>query len=466
MPTNLGRINALITSRNRRDAQIVKSQQTSATPESAVEKTRGGPIIRPVNPEETVRVPHSTRGTVVAPPKARGPAPSEAVAAPPAAEPKPGVSKAATGASRKQRDFMPMFWNGMGLSAWLRLLAKNRFRLGWQWWYMLPMVTLYATFHSLLRGYQWLVAGYWRVGKTLDSSPLFIVGHWRSGTTLLHELLVLDSRHTFPTTYECFAPQHFLISEPFGTRLFKFLVPARRPMDNMAAGWDRPQEDEFALCNMGLPSPYLTVAFPNEAPQDPEYLTLKDVPPAELRRWKQVFSRYLLEINARTPKRIVLKSPPHTARIKVLLEMFPNAKFVHIVRDPFVIFPSTVHLWKRLYASQAMQRPNFEGLEEYVFDTLVRMYDSFEADRHLIPPENFCQVRYEDLVADPMGKMRDVYQALDLGGFADVRPAIENYLGQTRNYETNKYAAMPPELRAEIARRWQKYARTYGYPTE
>ena len=38
-------------------------------------------------------------------------------------------------------------------------------------------------------------------------------------------------------------------------------------MDNMAAGWDHPQEDEFALCNMGVPSPYLTIIFPNRPPQ-------------------------------------------------------------------------------------------------------------------------------------------------------------------------------------------------------
>ena len=49
-------------------------------------------------------------------------------------------------------------------------------------------------------------------------------------------------------------------------------------MDNMLAGWDRPQEDEFALCNMGVPSPYLTFVFPNHPPQYPEYLDLEGVP--------------------------------------------------------------------------------------------------------------------------------------------------------------------------------------------
>ena len=243
-----------------------------------------------------------------------------------------------------------MFWDGMNFSAWVRLVRKNRFRLAWQKWYMLPMVTAFSLFHSAYRAWQWVVVG-WRIKKSIDYPPLFILGHWRSGTTLLHELLVLDPRHTYPTTYECFAPSHFVITEWTATRLLGFLLPSRRPMDNMAAGWHRPQEDEFALCNLGLPSPYLTIAFPNEPPQDQEYWTLAHVPPGALERWKKVFLRFLQEINyrSRAPKRIVLKSPPHTGRVKVLLEMFPDAKFVHIVRDPMVIFPSTVHLWKTLY---------------------------------------------------------------------------------------------------------------------
>ena len=102
------------------------------------------------------------------------------------------------------------------------------------------------------------------------------------GTTLLHELLVLDPRHTFPDTYACFAPNHFLVSGWWMKPCLKFLLPAQRPMDNMAAGWDHPQEDEFALCNMGVPSPYLTIVFPNRPPQYQEYLDLRGVPAAAL----------------------------------------------------------------------------------------------------------------------------------------------------------------------------------------
>ena len=192
--------------------------------------------------------------------------------------------------------------------------------------------------------------------------------------------MVLDARYTFPTTYQCLAPNHFLISDWLITR-FKFLLPSKRPMDNMITGWDRPQEDEFALCNMGLPSPYLTMAFPNEPEQFPEYFTLDGLPPEEVARWKAGLEWFLKRVTLRNPNRIILKSPPHTGRIKTLLEVFPNARFVHIVRDPYALYGSTIKLWKTLYKFQGLQEPNHAGLEEYVFRCFERMYAALERDR-------------------------------------------------------------------------------------
>jgi hypothetical protein len=236
-------------------------------------------------------------------------------------------------------------------------------------------------------------------------------------------------------------------------------------MDNMVAGWDRPQEDEFALCNMGLPSPYLTLTFPNRPLQNEEYLDLEGVPPEQLQRWKRGLEWFLKCLTVRSPRRIVLKSPLHTCRIKTLLELFPRAKFVHIVRDPFVLFPSTVNLWKRLSTDEGLQVPRFEGLEEVVFKGLARMYDAFRRDRELIRPGNLCEVRYEDLVKDPVGSMRRIYEELDLGGFDALLPALETFAAGHKDYRTNRYQ-ISPDTRAGIARRWHWYIDAYGYAPE
>ena len=364
----------------------------------------------------------------------------------------------------KDRPWIPRFWDGMNLTAIWRVLSRNRFRIHPICWGMALIISGLAVMNSALWLIQSLIFGRRIAKQEVSNQPVFIIGHWRSGTTLLHELLVLDRRHTFPNTYACFAPNHYLLTRRVFPPLLNFLMPARRPMDNMAAGWDRPQEDEFALCNMGLPSPYLTLAFPNEPPQDPEYLDMQGLAPEAVSRWKEGLRWFLKCLTVVDPRRIVLKSPPHTARIKTLLEAFPDARFVHIVRDPFVLFPSTVNLWKRLSSDQGMQVSK-NGFEEYVYTTLVRMYEAFEREKPLIPPSRFCEVRYEDLTADMIGQMRRIYEELDLGGFDQVLPALEEFVASQSDYKKNRYQ-ISPETRAEIARRWEPYFKQYGYGVE
>ncbi len=339
------------------------------------------------------------------------------------------------------------FWHGMRLGAWAGLLARNRFRVSITRWPLASTITLATLMNSALRPLQEILLRRHLERMQIKDAPIFIVGHWRSGTTLLHELLVLDARYTFPTTYECLCPNHFLISSSFLTKV-KFLLPRKRPMDNMVTGWDRPQEDEFALCNMGLPSPYLTMAFPNEPPQDQDYLTLDGLGAEEVDRWKSGLAWFLKRVTFRDPKRIILKSPPHTGRIKTLLEVFPDARFVHIVRDPYPLFGSTVKLWKTLYKFEALQEPRHRGLEEYVFSSFERMYQAFERDRRLIDPARFFEVRFEDLVSDPIGRMRALYEHLDLGEFETAQPKLEEYFQDRSDYRTGSYQ-ISEELRQD-----------------
>ncbi|MEN6557459.1 MAG: sulfotransferase [Thermoguttaceae bacterium] len=362
----------------------------------------------------------------------------------------------------KDRFWIPRFWDGIGVIGWFSLLWRNRVAVAPS---RIAMALIIAAL-SFLNSFLWLVQFFVyrrKIDRTrIDYDPIFVIGHWRSGTTLLHELLVRDPRHTYPDTYDCFAPNHFLVSGWWMKPWLQVLLPTQRPIDNMPAGWSHPQEDEFALCNMGLPSPYLTAVFSNRPPQYQEYLDFRGVSPTALNRWKGQFLWFLKCLTLRDPKRIVLKSPPHTARIRVLLEMFPRAKFVHIVRDPQVLFPSTVNLWRRLYRDQGLQVPKCEGLDEQVFQTLTRMYEAFDRDRPLLGKGQFCEVRYEQLVANPLEEMRRVYQELELGDFEAARPGVEAYFTGQKNYRTNRYE-ITPEIKAEIGRRWKKYAQQYGY---
>jgi hypothetical protein len=358
---------------------------------------------------------------------------------------------------------MPRIWEGCDFFGWMRLLVRNRFAVGPRQLYIAIIVTFVSLCHTFARWLQQGLLGSRPDHTPIRHEPLFIIGHWRTGTTLLHELLILDRRHTYPSTFHCLVPNHFLLSEWWMKRAFWFLMPSRRPMDNMAAGWERPQEDEFALCLLGQPSPYLTIAFPNRPPQDQDAFDLERLPKREQRGWKDAFVRFLRQLTWRDPRRLILKSPTHSCRIKTLLELFPDARFVHIVRDPYVVFPSTVNLWKALYETHGLQTPTFQGLEEHVFFTFTHLYRKLEEGKRLVRRGRFCEMRYEDLIADPEGQMRRLYEELELGGFEEVLPRLHEYLAANASYKTNRYPQLSPELREQITRRWGEVIRRYGY---
>jgi hypothetical protein len=352
----------------------------------------------------------------------------------------------------------------MDFFAWARLLGRNRFAIDFSRAPLALLITIVSAGNTMFGWLQALLFGRKVCAVAVPDDPIFIIGHWRTGTTMLHELMSLDPRHRCPTTYESLSPNHFLLSEPIARRFLRFLLPRKRPFDNMKMGFDRPQEDEAALCLRGQPSPFLTVAFPRRQSMDPDYVDLDGLSPLKLARWKSRLLRFLQLLLFKRPGRLVLKSPQHTFRLKVLSEVFPRAKFIHIVRDPYVVYPSTVHFWRTMYETYGLQRFDLGVLREYVFSTFEQMHAKLEATRTLIDAGQFYELRYEDLSSDPVEQMEALYEFLALGDFNIVRPAIKQYAERSQRYRTNTYSLDVP-TRDEIARRWAAYFEKYGYET-
>jgi hypothetical protein len=253
-----------------------------------------------------------------------------------------------------------------------------------------------------------------------------------------------------------------LVTGWFAPTLLWPLLPGKRPMDNMATGWHRPQEDEFALMAMGAPTPYFRMAYPNEPPPFNEFLNMEGCRPEDLARWRRNMQRFVQMLTLKKGKRLVMKSPPHTGRIEELARLFPGAKFIHIVRDPYTIFPSTRRLWVSLDWPQGLQHPHDQNLDEYVFSSFERMYRGFNRQRAAMPANQLCELKYEDLVRDPIGQLRRIYRELELGDFDAVCPRMEAHVGGQKDYKTNRHE-LEPELRSEIRRRWGDYFERYGY---
>ncbi len=356
------------------------------------------------------------------------------------------------------------FWHGCRFGAWVGLLRRGRFDVTLNCLPNILTVTIWAPINS---GLYWLSeALYGRRARALrlEHEPVFILGHWRTGTTLLHDLMACDPRLAAPTTYECIFPNHFLLSEGAIANLFNVFLPKRRPQDDVPVGMDRPQEDEFALSILGLGTPYNTLAFPRHGPVDEAYLDLEELDEAARARWVGGFMWFYRRLALKHKRALVLKSPPHTARIKTLSKLFPRARFIHIARDPFAVVPSTIKMWRALYSTQGLHNPPRldPWLETHVIDTFARMAEAYEAGRKLIPEGRLAEIRMEELISDPKGVLREIYERLGLEGFAHAEGAFGAFL-RARGIHSGSAYELEPGMEARIAERLGPYLKRFGY---
>jgi hypothetical protein len=354
---------------------------------------------------------------------------------------------------------------GVTLGDWLRLLVENRCAIAPSRIPRAMSITLLGALNSAIR-----VVDRLRMGRSLNDlpipAPLFVLGHWRNGTTHLHNLLAADDRFAFPNTCQVLFPHTFLTSERFNASAMALFLPKRRTMDNVAWSVNSPQEDEFALCVSSLMSPYLGWLFPKRRNHYDRYLTFQGVPEVELNRWRQAFLQFLRKVSWKDGRPLVLKSPPHTARIRILLEMFPQARFVHIHRDPYTVFASSRNAFLVNSEVIGLQRPRLEDLDDWILRQYRTMYDTFFAERGLVPTGRFHEVRFDQLEADPVGTARLTYEALNLPDFHHAEPALRRYLHSIAGYKKNEFSPISPGLRRCIAAEWRRCFEEWNYPTE
>ncbi len=362
---------------------------------------------------------------------------------------------------KKQGHFC--IFHGLNFGNWMRLLA-SRPPLHWTRLPRLASITGFSLINSVEGFLENCVYGRRIRRQKIEHPPIFIIGHWRSGTTLLHNLMALDPQFTYPNLYQVIFPGSFLLTEKIVTRLTRWGVPKTRPIDNLPAGWDMTQEDEVAMLAMTLLSPYVMLAHQDDPSKYSRFYDLKELTPAERQRWQESFLCFLKKLTIRANKTIVLKTPVHTFRIPILLEMFPDAKFIFIHRDPYVVYKSTVHMRKTLFTENGLGKPYLEDMEEEIFRPYLQLFETYESTKHLIPAGNLHEVRFDDLEANPLGQMRQLYDRLSLPGWLNVEPKIQAQVPALSKYQKNTYN-MDEQLMRKIYARWHTVFERYGYPS-
>ena len=271
--------------------------------------------------------------------------------------------------------------------------------------------------------------------------PIFIVGHWRSGTTHLYNTLSQgDFGYVTPLAAGLPWDQAGLAA---GLKpLLERMLPKRRFIDNIPVTPQSPQEDEVPLANMTTLSLYHALYFPRRFEATFRRAVFFDgAEPAEIEAWQETLDYFLRKVWIQQGrKQLLIKNPAYTGRIDRLKALYPGAKFIHAVRNPFEVFVSMRNFYAKLLPQFALADYNHIDIEDFILETHTRMMRDYRTASAEIPAGDLVEVRFDALESDPMGAMQHVYETLNLPGFAETEPRFAAYLKSVDGYRKNRFA--------------------------
>ena len=298
----------------------------------------------------------------------------------------------------------------------------------------------------------------------LPHPPIFIVGNWRSGTTNLHNLLSCDPQFDTIDFGQSAMPHNLLNITRFIARAAVApTIPKTRGMDQVKIGIREPQEEEIAIGNLN-PISYFNVFY---YPQQMKYhfdraIFLEDTTPEEREKFEQAYVTLTKKLSiAGKGKQLLFKNPASTARLTLLNRIFPGVRFIHIVRNPYVVFASMLHHYPRLFSAFAWQRFDNVDLEGMVFYKYRRMMSAFLEQRAAVKDRLF-ETSYEKIVTDPLSEIERFYDFFQLPGREVGLPAVQRYVEGRKDYRANRYQLTRAQV-DRIGREWGFALKEWGY---
>lgn len=302
------------------------------------------------------------------------------------------------------------------------------------------------------------------VGREKMRGPVFIVGHWRSGTTLVQYLMAQDRQFGNFDPVLNFAFNFYHVLGWLFRPLIKGSLSEHRPQDNMRLSLDLPLEEYMAFAKIEADSLYPVNYFPASFQRYMNNSYWQDLPPKKAKKLEKKYDLMLRKGSVcNGHRRLLLKSPDNTGRIKVLYEMYPDAKFINIYRNPYTVIRSTLHLYESTFDLWSLQDiPGREKLEDMVLDNFVRMYREYFDAADAMPEGTVYEIRFEDFEKDPLPYLKEAYEVLGLDGYEEAVPGFRAYLDAEAGYKKNSFD-YPAALMEKIDERLGFYFDRYGY---
>jgi hypothetical protein len=174
------------------------------------------------------------------------------------------------------------------------------------------------------------------------------------------------------------------------------VYPTARKTDSLVLRANDPAEEEIALVNSSLCSFYEGFYFPKKIKSIFQKCVLFQGDESEKTIWKNDYKRMLSRIHLSVGgKRLLIKNPLNGGRIKLLLDLLPDAKFIHIFRNTYDVYASTVKLI--IVPEWTFQTIDEAEIKENILFFYQELMNRYFLDKSLIPPENLVEIKYENL---------------------------------------------------------------------
>jgi hypothetical protein len=299
--------------------------------------------------------------------------------------------------------------------------------------------------------------------------PVFIVGIPRSGNTFLHELLAADPDNRAPRVWEVMYPlaagvegvgreRHIRKAEAC-LWWFRRLVPLADSVYPMRA--QTPHECVAIQSYTFLSEEFVSTC---RIPSYEAFLHASDLTPAYA--WQKHFLQHL-QLGA-PEKRWVLKSPDHVYGLEALFAVFPDAFLVQTHRNPIEVLKSSAHLTQVLHGlyGRAADRAETFARETRVLAENTERFIHFR-ERHPELADQMIDIRYSELIADPLAAVRTIYARLETPLNESQAERVRRLATNRSRYRGRRGSAEPFRAKlgtgAEVGR-FERYCLRFGLP--
>ncbi|MBX3245580.1 MAG: sulfotransferase [Myxococcales bacterium] len=288
----------------------------------------------------------------------------------------------------------------------------------------------------------------WREQEVKE--PVFIFANGRSGTTMLHRVLSWDEE-----SFASYKLYQSVFSAVAWQRLFSRVGEApivgdlgRKAVDaineTFFSGWegihelgiDKEEEDE-ALFVLALESP--TVSLLNPFQRDYAKMGWLDAESPEKRRafmddYEAALKKHLFSVGGN--RRFLNKNVFLAPRLRTMLERFPDARLIYLVRHPAEALPSWLNMFYEKWVTHSPELPHASPQARELAEMSFAYYRYVLEARDSLPPESFFVVRYEELVQDVRPIVRAIYEWLGLPMSEAHAAKLEAFAAKQQSYES------------------------------